>query len=389
MEPTATAPLFGIGILGCACIAKKNCKAAKSASCQITAVASRSKEKAQDFVSEIMGDQDSVNIFSGEDAYDKLLNSELSSVYIPLPTVLHEQYAARALSSSKHVLLEKPVAISSASYREMLDVAARNGKFLMDGTMFVHHPRTIEFVKSIPNPNRVTFNFTFDASGDGDFFRNNIRMKKDGDFMGCIGDCGWYCIRMGLLVFDSGTSRGMATEVQVVRYQLNEEGVPFDADCLVHFSENRVLSFHCSFIHPLNQTVNIYGSGSEYTATMTDAILPRKGSKLSFSLVKQDLINDEITIDETKEMHYDNSRVQEVCMWSNFVKWARKIEEEYAPVSALAGIGEKRDKWWAGESEEVNEANRIASYSLRTQIVLDALMESIELGGAKVQVKGI
>jgi len=110
----------------------------------------------------------------------------------------------------------------------------------MDGTMFVHHPRTNKFVKSIPNPNRVTFNFTFDASGGGDFFRNDIRIKKDGDFMGCIGDLGWYIVRMGLSIFsalDAGTLRGLVTEVQVLRYQLNEEGVPFDADCLVHFSE--------------------------------------------------------------------------------------------------------------------------------------------------------
>mmetsp|Transcript_26618 Transcript_26618/g.57225 ORF Transcript_26618/g.57225 Transcript_26618/m.57225 type:complete len:126 (+) Transcript_26618:90-467(+) len=97
---------FGIGILGCARIAKKNCRAVKSASCQITAVASRSKDKAQEFVSEMLGDQEPVNIFAGEDAYDQLLNSELSSVYVPLPTMLHEQYVARALSSSKHVLLE-------------------------------------------------------------------------------------------------------------------------------------------------------------------------------------------------------------------------------------------------------------------------------------------
>lgn len=37
-------------------------------------------------------------------------------------------------------------------------------------------------------------------------------MKKDGDFMGCVGDLGWYCVRMGLLVFGKD-----ATDAQVVR----------------------------------------------------------------------------------------------------------------------------------------------------------------------------
>ena len=59
-------------------------------------------------------------------------------------------------------------------------------------------------------------------------------MKKDGDFMGCVGDLGWYCVRMGLLVFGKD-----ATDAQVVRCQLTKEGVPFEADCLVHFTEVR------------------------------------------------------------------------------------------------------------------------------------------------------
>ena len=110
--------------------------------------------------------------------------------------------------------------------------------FVLTRTMFVHHPRTKEFVTSIHNPNRVNFSFSFD--GGDDFFRDNIRVKKDGDFMGCIGDLGWYCVRMGLLVFTGCNSEQLneiVTAVHVVRYQLNGEGVPFDADCMVHFSQ--------------------------------------------------------------------------------------------------------------------------------------------------------
>ena len=251
METTAQQQHFSVGILGCARIAKKNCRAAKAASCTVAAIASRSKEKADGFINEvIVEDQDSITTYSGGAAYNNLLGStNLDSVYIPLPTKLHEQYVATALSS-KHVLLEKPVAVSAASYREMLEVASKSGKFLMDGTMFVHHPRTKHFVTSVPNPNRVHFNFTFDASGGGNFFKNDIRLKKDGDFMGCVGDLGWYCVRMGLLVFsscDANALKGMAIDARVVRYQLNEEGVPIEAECIVTFAEVRERPF-CFFI---------------------------------------------------------------------------------------------------------------------------------------------
>lgn len=400
MEPATP---FGVGILGCARIAKKNCRAAKAAGCRVTAVASRSEEKARDFVDEVLGDDDDdeseqrrPRIFAGgDDAYDELLLSSSSNggggggglmmkcVYIPLPTKLHERFVPAALASRHHVLLEKPVAVSASSCRRMLDDASRNGRLLMDGTMFVHHPRTKHFVSSIPNPNRVSFNFTFD--GGEEFFKQNIRLKSDGDFMGCIGDLGWYCVRMGLLVFSADASdlrRGLVTDVQVVRYQLSEDGVPFDADCIVTFSGNRVLSFHCSFIHPVTQTVQISGTGSEYSAIMTDAILPRQGDTISYSLVKQGLVQfDEITEQETKDVHCDNALVQQVCMWRNFSRWARKIEME------SAGSDVQNEKWWGGDSDEAKAANDMASYSLYTQIVLDALMESIKLGGTKVPVE--
>ncbi|KAL9179366.1 hypothetical protein ACHAXT_008656 [Thalassiosira profunda] len=386
MEPPTATPLR-VGILGCARIAKKNARAATFAGCKVSAVASRTQAKANDFVNDVLAPSQPPVVFAGDAAYDELLASGLcDAVYIPLPTKLHERYVAAALAS-KHVLLEKPVATSAESYRAMLAAASKNGKLLLDGTMFVHHPRTEAFVRSVPSPNRVTFNFTFD--GGEDFLQNNIRCKKDADFMGCIGDLGWYCTRMGLLVFsemDAGRLRGMTTKVQVTRYQLNEEGVPIDADCLVHFTGNRVLSFHCSFVHPLDQTAKIYATGHPYVATMTDAILPLKKSKLSFALTKQGIVQyDEITAEETKVIEIDNSLAQEVLMWKHFASWARKIDGESSVASAA---DQTNEKWWAGEGDEAREANAMASYSLHTQIVLDALMESIRLEGAAVEVKG-
>jgi len=145
-----------------------------------------------------------------------------------------------ALRNNKHVLLEKPVAVSAQSYRDMLSIASKEGKFLMDGTMFVHTPRTKQLVNAVPNPNRVHFNFTFD--GDEEFFKNDIRVKKEGDFMGCVGDLGWYCVRMGLPVFSGLNAktlrRGLVKEVQVVNCELNDEGVPLMWTALYSFQKN-------------------------------------------------------------------------------------------------------------------------------------------------------
>ena len=152
--------------------------------------------------------------------------------------------------------------------------------------------------------------------------------------------------------------------------------------------QNRILSFHCSFVHPLNQTAKIYATGHPYVATMTDAILPLKKSKLSFALTNQGITQyDEITTEETKVVETDNSCSQEVLMWKHFAKWARTIDSPSASATASAA-DPTNEKWWAGESDGAREANAMASYSLHTQIVLDALMESIRLDGAAVEVMG-
>ena len=234
---------LAVGILGAANIARKNCRAAShpSTSCKVVALASRSKEKAHKFVSEIFNTISSSApiVYGGNFAYHTLIaDDSCEAVYIPLPSKLHNEYVIGALKAGKHVLLEKPVAKSAEEFREMLNVASQNRRFLLDGTMFVHHPRTDQFIKCIPNPTRVHFNFTFD--GDESFHKNDIRTKKEGDFMGCVGDLGWYCIRMGLLVFSGGDARklnGIVTDVQCTRYQLNDEGVPLDAECNVYFTE--------------------------------------------------------------------------------------------------------------------------------------------------------
>ena len=105
---------LAVGILGCARIAKKNVSAVSSAFslCKISAIASRTHEKATDFVDEVFSDEEHkpTYIFSGVDAYDKLLANKEScdAVYIPLPTKLHDAYVATALRHKKHILLEKP-----------------------------------------------------------------------------------------------------------------------------------------------------------------------------------------------------------------------------------------------------------------------------------------
>ena len=66
----------------------------------------------------------------------------VDAVYIPLPTSLHLQWAVLAANKKKHLLLEKPTAVDVAELDQILEACESNGVQFMDGTMWLHHPRT-------------------------------------------------------------------------------------------------------------------------------------------------------------------------------------------------------------------------------------------------------
>ena len=83
--------------------------------------------------------------------YDMLENEELDMIDICLPTYLHAEYTIEMLKAGKHVMCEKPMAISSAACREMIDTANKVGKKLMIGQCLRFEPAYLclkEFVDS-------------------------------------------------------------------------------------------------------------------------------------------------------------------------------------------------------------------------------------------------
>ena len=273
---------------------------------------------------------------------------------------LHKEWVCKALRAGKHVVVEKPVALCVEDYQEMLDVAHETGKFLMDGTMYPHHSRTPDVVACardeahVGKVDRIETAFSF--LGDESFFKNDIRTKKDGDPLGCLGDLGWYCIMMALLVFPT-----KPVSARVVDFKLTNEGVPIRASCLVHFEGDCVLAFHCGFLTPLRQSVEI--CGSKKSIKMDDYVLPKEGP-LQYELHSMSLTDtDLITIHDKEVVVCEAGPVQEVMLWQKFAKLATAV-----------GAGSSE---WSGEGDEVVEAIKIAQMSLTAQQILNALMNSI------------
>lgn len=102
--------------------------------CVVSAVASRDLAKAR-----AMADRFSVPHAFG--SYEAMLASpEIDAVYIPLPTSQHVEWAIRAADAGKHVLCEKPLALSAAEIDAVIAARDRNGVLISEAYMVTYTP---------------------------------------------------------------------------------------------------------------------------------------------------------------------------------------------------------------------------------------------------------
>eukprot|EP01018_Ginkgo_biloba_P037832 Gb_11248 [translate_table: standard] len=185
------------GILVCAMIARKVSRAIRMApNALLYAIGSRSLEKAEAFAS-ANEFPSAVKVYG---SYEMVLDDpSVDAVHIPLPTSLHVEWALKSVHKKKHILLEKPPALSVEELDQIIEACHGNGVQLMDGTMWMHHPRTSIMKDLLRNSElfgelkMVHSTFTFCPTPD--FFQSNIRVRPDLDALGALGDLGWYCIR--------------------------------------------------------------------------------------------------------------------------------------------------------------------------------------------------
>ena len=123
------------GILGPGKIAHKFCQdLIKVEGATITAVGSRSKDRANEFALEY-------NIPNHFGSYEELVQySEIDVIYVSTPHNFHCEHTILCLNNGKHVLCEKPMAINRDQLIRMVEAARSNNRFLMEAIWTAFFP---------------------------------------------------------------------------------------------------------------------------------------------------------------------------------------------------------------------------------------------------------
>ena len=238
-----------VGVLGCASIAWRKTLPAMVAAPSLTvvAVASRDAAKAAKFA----------EAFGAEavPGYEALLErDDVEAVYLPLPTGMHHEWAARVLRAGKHVLVEKPLATTLEQATELVELAAKSRLVLREGFMFLHHGqhrRIRELVDSGAIGEPRTFTAAF---GIPPLPADDVRYRKELGG-GALLDVGVYPIRAAQLFL--GPSSRVAGATRVLD---PVSGVDLAGNALLVNDSGVTAQLSFGFQHHYRNTYELWGS---------------------------------------------------------------------------------------------------------------------------------
>jgi predicted dehydrogenase len=249
----------------------------------------------------------------------------------------------------------------------MIAACDRSGVQFMDGVMFMHSARlgamrqVLDDGESVGEIRRIASHFSFCA--DDAWVQSNIRASSQLEPAGCLGDLGWYTIRIILWAM----KYELPTEVRGrilngVQRPDSAQPVPQEFQGEMHFANGVSATFYNSFRTNHQQWAHV--SGTHGYLTLSDFVLPFYGNEVSFDVGRHRFVADgcQFNMEQSLRQHrlseYSNNHetAQETSLFRTFGDLV------------LSG---RRDAFWP-------------EVALRTQQVLDAALKSAAAGGAGV-----
>lgn len=233
---------------------------------KLLAVASRSQETADTYAKE-------KKIPRAHGSYEALLaDPEIDVIYNSLPNHLHAEWTIKAVEAGKHVLCEKPLALSVEEVDAIQAAARQHGRIVAEAFMYRHHPQTLkvqEIVKdgSLGSVKLIRGSFSFVLSRDED-----IRLLDPAMGGGSIWDIGCYPISYARSVLRENPLDVFGQQVT------GPTGIDETFVGQMRFANDVLMQFDSSFVIPLHAFMEIVGS--EATLSIPNPFKPNENEKI-------------------------------------------------------------------------------------------------------------
>ena len=184
------------GVLGCSGIGKSRTIPGLLAceNAELYAIAGRNEEKLKAYAEPFAPKK----LYTD---YQALLDDEnVDAVYLPLPNGIHMEWVKKAAAAGKHILCEKPMALTEEQVREMFAAAKEHG-VLLEAAYAYRHAQLVQKVKEIVDSGAIgriryleSKHSTFDTN------RSGIRYQK-GNGGGAVYDVTCYNVSLASYLF--------------------------------------------------------------------------------------------------------------------------------------------------------------------------------------------
>ena len=237
---------------------------------EIVAIASRTHESAREAAKNL-------KIPKAFGSYQDLLDdTSIDAVYIPLPNHMHVPWTIKALAANKHVLCEKPIALTATEAKELLKETEKFPHLkVMEAFMYRHHPQWIQALELINGGGigmvKTVHSFFSYYNDDPENIRNMVDIGGGG-----LMDIGCYCISLARLIFDEEPQRVFGK----IEY---DPGFETDRICsgILDFVQG-TSTFTCSTQLVPYQRVNVFGTKGRIEIEIPFNAPPDKPCKMLF-----------------------------------------------------------------------------------------------------------
>lgn len=252
-DASGTASILRFGVIGTGRITRRLVAELQSSpGVSVTAIASRTRERADWFASQY-------GIAAAVVGYDALLaRDDVDAVYISLPPALHAHWAAKAAEAGKHVLCEKPLAVSVDEAELIAKWCDQHNVRWLDATGWLHHRRTAEMTSiarsgKLGKLGHISVSVSFYRP-----FQSGEHRLDPSLGGGCLLDLGWYAVGLACHMADQ-------TPTKVYADTITESGVPLRANGILWFEDSLTAScltasFSCGYDTATRKWFEVAGS---------------------------------------------------------------------------------------------------------------------------------